>query len=65
MEHRPNSNPDTSSDVSRAELPILSLTEHYILSHGTNQWDGPKCVTQSTKMENSYDHSSSTTGLMS
>ena len=49
MEHRPNSNPDTSSDVSRSELPILSLTEHYIPSHGTNQWDRPKCVAHSTK----------------
>jgi len=49
VEHRPNSKPDTSSDVNRAELPILSLTEHYIRTHGTNQWDGPKCVAHTTK----------------
>jgi len=28
MEHRPNSKSDTSADISRAESPILSLTEH-------------------------------------
>jgi hypothetical protein len=50
MEHRPNSESDTSTGI-RAESPILSLTEHYVLTHATNQWDGPKYVTYSTKGE--------------
>jgi len=42
MEHRPSSKSDTSADISRAESPILSLTEHYVMTHAINQWDGPK-----------------------
>jgi len=34
MEHRPNSKSDISS---RAEPPILSLTEHYVLNRSINQ----------------------------
>jgi hypothetical protein len=42
MEHRPNSKSDTSADIIRAESPIRSLTEHYVLNRAINQWDGPK-----------------------
>jgi hypothetical protein len=48
MEHRPNSNPENSA-VIRAESPILSLTERYILTRVTNLWDGSKYVTYRTK----------------
>ena len=34
---------DTSADNSRAESPILSLTEHYVVAHAIKQWGGPKC----------------------
>ena len=46
MENKSNSKSDTSS---RAESPILSLTEHYVFNRATNQCDGPKYVTYGTK----------------
>jgi hypothetical protein len=45
-EHLPNSKSDTSS---KAESPILSLAEHYVLNRAINQWDGPNYVTYCTK----------------
>ena len=48
IEHRPNSKTDTSAD-NRAESPILSLTEHYVMTHTINQWVGPKYLMYSTK----------------
>jgi len=49
MEHRTNSKPDVSADISRAESLILSLTGHYVLTRAMNRWDGPKYVTYSTQ----------------
>jgi len=46
-EYRPNSNSENSTCI-RAESPILSLTEHYMLNHAINCWDGPKYTTYNT-----------------
>jgi hypothetical protein len=46
MEYRPNSKSDISS---RAELTILSLTEHYVLNRALNQWNGRKYVQYGAK----------------
>jgi len=47
--HRPNSKPDISADISRTESPILLLTQHYVLTNATNDWDGQNYMTYSTK----------------
>ena len=49
MEYRPNSKRDPSADISKVESPILSLTEHYIITRTINQWVGPKYLTYSTQ----------------
>jgi len=41
LQYRPNSNPENSAGI-RAESPILSLMEHYMLTRAANLWDGPK-----------------------
>ena len=48
MEYRPNSNPENSVGI-RPESPILTLTEHYLLSCAVNLWDRSKYATKSTK----------------